>query len=269
MWTTRGVLKSLLENGSLAAMGFGARLIGGMADLVWPPRCVGCLARLSAGDGRVADRLATESCFCELCASSVMRVESPLCPRCGLPFGGAGPDHLCGACLSRPPVFSAIYCAWIYGGPVAQAIIRLKYGANAAIVRPLGEVLARGLDLPGDCDAVVPVPLHVNRLRSRGFNQSALLAKRVAQIREISYRPHLIERTIDTDVQAGLSRKERESNMKGAFTVPQAAPLNGLSLLLVDDIVTTTATVSEAAATLLDAGARSVYVLAVARAAQI
>lgn len=156
---------------------------------------------------------------------------------------------------------------FVYGGPMARAITRFKYGPVPELARPLGELLAGAARAAGfaDLNAVVPVPLHPTRLFERGFNQAALLARPVARALGVPLRARALERTRPTGNQAELDRAARSQNVAGAF---RARARVGARVLLVDDVRTTGATQNACAGALRDAGCRSVewLVLAIAPA---
>jgi ComF family protein len=196
----------------------------------------------------------------------------PICPGCDLPLL-VGEIDFCGGCdllfertpkFLQPPSMSA--AVFEYGGPLADAICRLKYAGRTDAAGPLGELLARAaIPYSGRIDRVVPVPLHPIRLRERGFNQTALLARPVARSLGVRLDPGIIERVRETSDQAGLSRSDRIVNVKGAFRA-RAVGRPG-RILLIDDVRTTGATLAAAAEALLQAGVPSVATLALARAA--
>lgn len=204
--------------------------------LLAPPRCASCDAsvRLFAA-------------FCPTCAGTAVRMNA-----------GAG-----------PPV-----AAFIYGGAVARAIVRMKYESRPDLARPLGDLLWRALrpharSLRGL--VVVPVPLHVTRLVERGFNQSALLARRLAGHAghlDASFQPGALARTKPTRQQAALDRPARVTNVAGAFRVRQPAAIQGRTILLVDDVTTTGATFDACEEALAGSGAADVRRIAVASAPQ-
>ena len=206
-------------------------LIDGFFRLLAPAYCPGCDLPLRPG----------ESEFCEACAPLLEKTPSALQP---------------------PAASSAIF---VYGGPLADAIRRLKYGGRTEIGPVLGATLARAaLPYAGRVDAVLPMPLHPRALRKRGFNQSICLARPVARALAVCLDPGSLQRRRDTSEQAGLSRAGRIANVKDAF---RARPGKGLRrVLLVDDVRTTGATLASAADSLLQAGASRVYTLALARA---
>jgi ComF family protein len=203
-----------------------------LASLLPPPRCVACDAAVP--------RLAT---LCAPCRSTVERVP---------------PDD--------DPSATA---AFVYGGAIAEAITRMKYRARPDIARPLGDLLWRALEPRGrqlrGC-LVVPVALHPGRLSERGFNQSALIARRVARHLQAPFAPMALARARDTPRQATLDRDTRQSNVAGAFRVRQPERVRGCAVLLVDDVRTTGATLGACVDVLLAAGALSVRTAVVARA---
>ena len=228
-------------------MGFGINLTCALADLLWPPRCVACDELLPVAGDDVSIRA-----FCPLCAGAALAVESPLCPHCGLPFDGAGDDHLCGSCLRDTPPFRRARAAYHYGGSIATALTRFKYGSRTTSATSLGMMTAVAARLLPPIDFVVAVPLHRRQMRRRGFNQSGLLAAHVARDLAVPFIPSAVRRTRDTPSQAGLDRARRLDNIKGAF---QARPDNchEARILLIDDVITTGATVGEVAAAMLGA----------------
>ncbi len=219
-------------------------------SLLYPEHCAACEVLIDAPG------------FCARCAGSLYPT-TPCCPVCALPEEGGAPV-MCRRCRASPPPFARVIAPWRYGGELAVAIRRLKYGgARGAgrpdLARPLGALLAP--HLPRDVDVVVPVPLHPRRLAERGFSQAAAVARAArppAPVRD------LLRRQRATDEQAGLTRAARGRNVKGAFVA--ARRLDGQRVLLVDDVVTTGATAAACTRALRAAGAASVVVAALARA---
>ena len=193
------------------------------------------------------------------------------CPGCDLPLQ-RGESEFCDACAPllektpqalQPPAASA--SIFVYGGPLADAIRRLKYANRTEVGPVLGRTLApAALPYSGRVDAVVPIPLHPRALRRRGFNQCLYLARPVARILAVRLDSGTLWRRRDTSDQAGLSRADRIANVKDAFQAgTQAIPRR---VLLVDDVRTTGATLASAADALLQAGISRVFTLALARA---
>jgi ComF family protein len=230
---------------SVAETGLAA--LRGLLDLVYPPRCAAC------GE-------AGREPFCAACAGAVDPVP-PGCARCGQP----GPDALCGACLASPPAFDAVRAGGLLGGPLADAIHALKYRNRPAVARSLGAWLAARAALPAGA-ALVSIPLARGRRIERGYDQAALLADalaRAAGARGQRLRAAL-RRVRETPPQVGRTREERARNVAGAFEAGPAVA--GRDVVLVDDVVTTGATADAAATALRRAGARSIVVVALARA---
>jgi ComF family protein len=165
-------------------------------------------------------------------------------------------------CRSGARAFDEAYCYGAYEGTLRQLIHLFKYSGMRALARPLGDVLAGALPRDRQFDAVTAVPLHWRRRWQRGFNQSELLGKAIARRRGIPLI-HVLRRGAATRAQAGLSNSQRRENVAGAFRARHRVA--GLRILLVDDVMTTGATVSACARALKKAGARSVAVLTLAR----
>jgi ComF family protein len=220
--------------------------LGALVDLVWPPRCAACGGGVSAEP------------FCPTCAEAVDPVPAG-CARCGQP----GPDPLCGACRASPPAFDAVRAGGLFGGPLADAVHAFKYGGRSALARPLGAWLAARAPLPPGA-LVVSVPLARGRRIERGYDQAALLAGALARAAGGRLGPAVLRRVRETPPQVGRGREERARNVAGAFEATEAVA--GRDVVLVDDVVTTGATADAAAAALRRAGARSVVVVALARA---
>lgn len=190
------------------------------------------------------------------------------CGLCRTPFLNASPlnsSGVCRLCEAGVTRFDGSYAFGQYDGVLRELIQLYKYQRMRPLAPPLGRLMARALPRELVLDAVVPVPLHWRKLLRRGFNQSRLLAE------ELSRRTGLdvaacLKRRRHTNAQAGLTAKERRANVAGAFFVPRGADVAGRRLLLVDDVMTTGATVNAAARALKEAGARRVSVLVLARA---
>ncbi|MFH0731227.1 MAG: ComF family protein [Pseudomonadota bacterium] len=215
--------------------------------------------------------------LCPACLTAFAPAVSPLCSQCGVVFTSMeGADHLCGECMVEPKHFLRARAVGIYSGSLMALIQSLKFKGMTALARPFSalmfEIFQRYWE-SGGIDLVLPVPLHPKRMRSRGFNQAWLLVrdwpervrKAYGQDSGIQVRHGVLVRNRPTDPQTGLGKGHRAANLKGAFSVADAQFIAGKRILLVDDVVTTTATVNECARVLLAAGAGQVEVLAVAR----
>ncbi|VVP40322.1 hypothetical protein PS862_04847 [Pseudomonas fluorescens] len=190
------------------------------------------------------------------------------CQTCALPLPGAG--MTCGQCLKQPPAFDRVAVPWTYGFPVDSLVTRFKHSANWPFGRLLAELFARfllhrfdeDLDRP---DALVPVPLAAKRLRQRGFNQAAMLARWLGPSLDIPCDERLLLRVLDTSAQQELKADARKKNLRNAFALVPDASVKGRHLALVDDVLTTGATAQALARLLMDAGAARVDVYCLAR----
>jgi ComF family protein len=227
-----------------------------LLDLLFPPLCIGCR-------GPVAD-----AGFCATCWSKVTFLDGPACACCGLPFGVAlEGEMLCAACLAMPPAFDSARALLSYDEHSRAAILALKHADRLELVPAFAHWLARsGRQLLDRCDLVVPVPLHRARLWQRRYNQSAELARRLSREWNLCCDPFALTRGRATPSQGAMSSaKARRRNVQRAFRVPDGARIAGQRVLLLDDVVTTGATVESCARALKRAGATEVHVLALAR----
>ncbi|OHE60707.1 MAG: hypothetical protein A2Z47_15895 [Thermodesulfovibrio sp. RBG_19FT_COMBO_42_12] len=177
-----------------------------------------------------------------------------------MPFSSEYSD-ICGQCLKKAPPFFKVINYGLYEGAIAEAINQLKFHGVKRLSKPLG-ILLQSLDLPA-MDGVVPVPLSIKGLRERGFNQSLLIARIVSKKISAPLLMDILIKKKETPPQVGLSAKERLLNLKNAFEVK--GNVDGLRLLLIDDVMTTGATVTECSRVIMKAGAKEVIVLTLAR----
>jgi ComF family protein len=236
-------------------------LVTKFLNLLYPAACPAC----GCATGRVE--------FCARCRGAITTPTSPLCPTCGDPFRTAGDtNHPCGRCLSRPPRFRraracAVYHAGETAGALAPVLQRYKYNRDISLAHPLGALMAERCPLPlAEYDVIMPVPLHVARLRWRGFNQAQFLCQAIARPRALPIDALSVERVRATRPQVQLNEADRRRNVAGAFRVSRPDKVRGRRVLLVDDVLTTGATVDECSRSLLRAGAQSVDALVLARA---
>jgi ComF family protein len=214
------------------------------------------------------ERLRSTDCgVCEDCWQRIRTPRRPLCPRCGL--GEPPPNRRCPGCLRTEVFFTAARQAALFEEPMSTLVQALKYRGVAELADPFARLAALVLvrDFPGErWDVIVPVPLHRVRRRDRGYNQSALIARRLGALTGWPVDERLAVRHRWTQSQTFLSRRQRLTNVEGAFRCPDPARAAGPRILLVDDVHTTGSTINETARALREAGAAEVFALAVARA---
>lgn len=218
-------------------------------DLLLPPSCGGC--------GAHGVR------WCISCQESAQKIEIPVCDRCGQSQSRPG---WCKRCEESPPSFQKLRSWATFSGPLRKALHRLKYRRDLGLGEALAYHLVECYRLLGwQVDLVAPVPLGVARRKERGYNQVAYLAYPMAIIAGLPYSARALRRIRETRSQVGLTVEERRDNVTGAFFAFQSR-VSGADVLVVDDVVTSGATMNACAAALLDAGANAVYGLTLARA---
>lgn len=192
---------------------------------------------------------------------------STLCVQCGHCWPGSEPRHVCPLCASRTSPFARIVVPFRYAWPVDRLIHQLKYQQRRNHARVLGVLLARQatVSAPRLPDMLLPVPMHSARLRERGFNQAADIARWCGRELNVRVQKNRASRILDTGALVGLSRAEREHRIRGAFTVSERVA--GQRIAIVDDVLTTGATASELARELYDTGAAEVELWVIARTA--
>lgn len=238
-----------------------------LIDIIYPPKCHICDAFLDPVEGELNGE---STSICEACFSDLVPIESPYCPICSIPFvSREGDSHLCEDCMRKRPFFSALAAPYVFDGALMSAVHAFKYGTKSYLINPLGPLLtrfARDLFLKTDGLLIMPVPLHPKRLRQRGFNQSALLARHVAKALNTDLDISSLMRIKYTVPQTGLNKKERQKNIRGAFQVQTSAKIKKKKILLIDDVATTGNTLNECARMLRKSGCKDVFSLVLARA---
>ena len=234
-----------------------SKLFRSTLDLVFPVHCCNC--------GREGGIL------CPQCVDGLDKLDQPYCLVCA----ATSIVGVCRWCRQYPQGFDSLRSPFLFGGPVREAIHRLKYKGERTAAETLGALMAEHLELrfssrwpgsgwPATFDALIPAPLHPRRLRSRGYNQSALLAREIGRALDLPVREDLLARIRNTRPQVETqSPQERRDNVAGSFACQPGA--TGLTALLIDDVATTGSTLSECAIALKNAGAASVYALTLAR----
>ena len=234
----------------------GENVVKALLDLLFPPLCLGCRGAVG------------QAGFCAACWSALTFLDGPGCACCGLPFAVAlEGETFCAGCLAKPPAFDKARAILAYDDNSRSAILALKHADRLDLVPGFSRWLSRtGRSLLEDCDMIVPVPLHRFRLWRRRYNQSAELARRLAGDWKRGYAPFALIRARATASQGAMNgAKARRRNVLGAFKVPDPAKVQGKRVLLLDDVLTTGATVEACARALKRAGAEQVHVLVLAR----
>lgn len=234
-----------------------------LLNLVFPPVCPICQTLL--------DDKRNDLPLCPTCRMAIKPLRPPYCPRCGLPVpSGDGGGYLCGPCLEEKWYFEVHRSSGLYEGTLKEAIHQFKYRGVFPLVRVFGDLMQptlQTLSREYPVDVMIPVPLHIRRLRERGFNQALLMVKELSTRLGIPYEGSALKKIKDTPVQISLKKRERRKNLTGVFQVKDnTKAIQGKSVVLVDDVYTTGATANECSRALLKAGAERVAVLTVARA---
>lgn len=222
-------------------------------DFLIPPRCVAC---------GIAGHT-----FCASCAAAVQLCQAPLCAKCGFPLAGSQ-GAACDFCSRHHLKVDRLLAAGMHRGPLQLAIHALKYRRNRALAAQLGSLMAAAWPVDAPANALlVPVPLARQRRSSRGFNQAEVLARQLGWRLGLRVDGAVLQRTRETRSQVGLGAVARGENVSGAFTA-NARRLRGRRAVLIDDVCTTGATLSECAVALRAAGAPLVWAFTLARAAR-
>jgi ComF family protein len=234
--------------------------ITAVLDLLLPPHCAGCLGPVEA-PGQL----------CAACFAHVGFVTDPCCRRCGLPLeseAAGGPQRTCQTCRQHPPPWRRARAALLYDDKARSLILRLKHGGAEENAALLARHMARvGAALLAEADVLVPVPLHRWRLLRRGYNQSALLARSVARSAKKPLCLDALTRLRPTASLGGLTAQQRAAAMADVIAAKPSrrTHMQGMRVLLIDDVLTSGATAGACTRALLDAGAASVDVLVASR----
>jgi len=230
-------------------------LFGQLLDLIFPPCCAICKKK-------------GQKMICDDCLRKVIFIKPPICRVCGKPRDKYFAGDLCEDCSKEGMPFEIASSVVLYDGVIKEAIHKFKFEGKKVLSSFLGgflvDHLKHGYIPVKKIDAIIPLPLSRKRFRQRGYNQSELLANEISGYYSINVDSSSLKKVKDITPQFELSREKRMSNVKGAFS---SSPLPGKNVLLIDDIYTTGATVREASMALKASGAKSVYVLTLARAA--
>ncbi len=237
------------------------RLISSLADIVYPKTCMVCKDKLGPS--------AIENLICAQCWSKIKKNNPPFCHCCGRQLTKAGfSKNICPACIKKKLHFDRAFSPCVYEGVTKELIHKLKYNNKDRLGIPLSKLMIDFINeynLPiEDLDVIIPVPLHATRLREREFNQAQILCEKLAAAFKKDTACRALKRNRYTLTQTELSPQERLRNVSGSFQVTTPDAVRGKNVLLVDDVLTTAATSSEAALALKQAGANIVFVLTLA-----
>jgi len=227
-------------------------------NLLFPPSCPSCKKMI--GDNN--------RFLCEECFSQLKFIKTPYCTCCGRSFSSGDDNHLCGDCLNSSWHFDKARSIFVYEAIIAGLIHGLKYSGNMTGLETF-QHLSKQSPVLGDLhtpDFILPVPLHIKRLRQRGFNQALLLTKKLFPNEKEKIKYDILLRQTDTPTQTGLSGKERRKNLKNAFIVKRPSIITGRNILILDDVLTTGATINECAKVLKKSGCKRVEILTICRA---
>ncbi|MFH2092647.1 MAG: ComF family protein [Pseudomonadota bacterium] len=248
-----------------------------LKELLYPAKCLKCGIYIKPEHGLPES---VEACFCDHCllAGGVYHIQIPYCSKCGIQFPKTHQDsHVCGTCIKTPLVLEKIRAAVEYKGVVKDAIPLFKYHSKLSLLKGFEQLMFQTFlnHFEKDrIDLIIPVPLHRAKLKQRGFNQAFMLIRNFKK----QYRQHFgclpawdidihsIGRKKNTASQTGFDLDQRKHNLKNAFFIAGPEKIEGRSILLIDDVLTTGATCNEAAGLLLKTGARKVQALVLARA---
>ncbi len=231
----------------------------GFLDLIYPPRCAVCEVILVPG---------LYKSLCSSCISQLDWLSTPLCRICGRGFKNkSGGDSICGECLRKPPTYSLARSVFHYTPQLQILIHKLKFKKDLSVLPGISELISVfDMSRFGAVDYILPVPLHIKRLRERGWNQALTLAKLFFPVNDGRLKLDWLIRKEYTVEQTTLSGTERRENLKTAFAVVPKAQLAGAVVCLIDDVLTTGTTVEECSKVLAAAGAKEILILTLARA---
>lgn len=241
-------------------MSFFKQLASSFIDFILPPHCPICKKSLQNAHG-----------LCPDCFAHIRFITPPLCHKCGRPFEFQIPEEpLCGVCCTKIPLFKKARAAFIYDSFSKELILPFKHGDKTELTPLLTTLMmTAGADIFPETDIILAVPLHKIRLIKRKYNQAGLLAKALSERLHKPYLPHILIRHKATSSQGHMRVAERKRNVSNAFKIQNPALIKGKNILLIDDVMTTGATLNECTKILLKSGAKSVSYLTLARVLKV
>ena len=223
-------------------------------DIFFPPRCAICDEVLITGSGHI----------CSKCRSSLKLIKAPTCYKCGKEVANESVEY-CDDCLKRPRSYVKGFPVYKYVPPLTDSIMALKYAGKKEYAEFFADAIYDRYKMPFgkmDIDALVPVPINKSKFITRGYNQAELIAEFLGKKMNIPVKSDIIDRVSDTKAQKGLTPEQREHNLHTAFAAVRKTDIR--TVLLVDDIYTTGATIEACTRALMDAGVDKVYYTSVA-----
>ncbi len=263
--------KLQLPKGRLARFGIGTdsptaqttirSFFRGLTDIIYPKECVSCKNTIVHN--------AVDDLVCFDCWTAIKENVPPFCIRCGRHLDKKNlTKNVCPHCIRKEYYFDRAFSPCSFEGPIQELIHEFKYNGKDYLAKPLSRLLLNFIGeyrVPVEfMDMIVPVPLHQARLRERQFNQAALLSRYISEAFSRDQAEDILVRNRSTKTQADLTIAERLANVQGSFSTKENAPIQGKNILLIDDVLTTGATASEASCALKKAGANIVFVLTLA-----
>ncbi|MBO7244122.1 MAG: ComF family protein [Alphaproteobacteria bacterium] len=211
-----------------------------------------------------------EKIFCDKCFSKIIFIQGSICYRCGKKVSLLPTEEkiLCSNCLKKRPIYDKARAVFQYNAVSKNAILKFKNTGKIEYAHPFVFLLQQaGKDLFLETDLIIPVPMHWKRKLSRGYNQAGILAQILSKKTKIPYNENILIRARHTPKQEKKTKAERIKNVKNAFVVNHPEKIKNKSILIIDDVLTTGATVNNCAKELKKAGARAVFVLTIAQTA--
>jgi len=239
-----------------------AGLLKGLLDIVYPRTCLVCKASLKGASS-------IDNIICSQCWAKIKKNPPPFCHSCGRHLDGKNSiKNICLKCVRKKIYFDRAFSPCLYEGVIKELIYEFKYNGKDYLGQTLSRLMIEFIkeyDLPLDClDWIVPVPLHKTRLHEREFNQAQVLSGYIAKEFNKKMLDNVLIRHRHTKTQTELEQDQRLLNVQNSFSVVRAEDVKGTNILLIDDVLTTAATCSEAAHTLKNSGANIVFVLTLA-----
>jgi ComF family protein len=227
-----------------------------VSDLFFPNGCIVC------------GKATTNANICPQCMYELNHIEPPFCTKCGKPFtSNKGISHICYDCIKDKNKFIMSRAVFEYNGATVKLIHRFKFGDQVNLSSFFSDELIKLYNIhfaAQGINAILPVPLSIRRLKHRSYNQTQLLAKRLSEKLSLPIFTQVLEKAKETPPQSRLSAEKRHENVKDAYRVTNNLLLKGKKVLLIDDVITTGATVNACTKALMRAGIKQVYVMAIA-----